>query len=124
MHDVWFGRFVGRWYPNANSRIELDLSYGDGNQDSASHDMFAANWGLRYDHGLSKGWSAFAGYRGGWFENDDNGGSDDGDWKEHTVLIGIRYSFGGLGVKANDRKGAGLDLPNYMRWAAAGETLD
>ena len=28
-----------------------------------------------------------------------------------------------LGISV-DRMGAGLDLPNFMRWAAAGETLD
>ena len=64
---------------------------------------------------------------GGWFENDSKKepfSGDHGDWLEHTGLIGIRYSFGGLGIKANDRKGAGLDLPNYLRWAAAGDTLD
>lgn len=124
-HDAWFVRAVGRYYPNATSRVQVELAYADGEQDSDDRDMYTLDWGVRYDRQISTSplWSAFAAYRGGYYDNGDSGG-DDGTWTEHLFFVGIRLNFGGLGIKANDRYGAGLDLPNYVRWAAAGDTLD
>ena len=67
----------------------------------------------------------FVGYRGARFDTEGAGpNDDDGQFTEHTIMVGTSYSFGGDSMREFDRVGATLDLPSFGRWIAAGAILD
>jgi hypothetical protein len=129
-HDAFFARAVARYFPNAHSRIQGELSYAHGEQDTDDKDQDIIGWGLRYDRDIadifpSSPASVFVGYRGGYFDN--GSGGDTGSFHDHTIYAGLRLTFGGAGgvdMLTSDRSGATLDIPDVGRWAASGEILD
>ncbi len=128
-HDAFFARGVVRYFPNADSRIQGELSFAHGEQDSDDQSQNIVGWGLRYDRGIanifpSSPASVFVGYRGSYFDN--GSGGDAGSFHDHTFMAGLRIPFGGGGADmlTSDRSGATLDIPDVGRWAASGEILD
>lgn len=123
LHNAWFMRGVGRYFWSDYSMAQAEIAYVDGEQDTDDQDMYGVSWGLRVEHQfMPVPVSLFAAYEGNYFENEDSG--DDGDFTEHSFLIGAKYAFGATGLKANDRYGATLDTPGFGRWVAAGNELD
>ena len=138
--DAVFVRGVGRWFMSETSRLEIEVSYADGDADTEPDSHTVVEWGVRYDTVLAGlpiigDTPVFIGYRGARFENDDapgngggggggEGGFDSEDYLDHTIMVGTTWSFGGDNMKQFDRVGATLDLPNFGRWVASGENLD
>lgn len=127
-HNAVFARGVGRWHISPDSRLQAEFAYANGDQDTDNQDMDIFEWGVRYDMVLAGlpligDTQLFVGYRG---TDVDNGTpvADNGAFTEHTVLIGTSHSFGGSTMKEVERFGAGLDLPDFMRWATYGNTVD
>ncbi|MEO9874351.1 MAG: hypothetical protein ABJM26_06325 [Anderseniella sp.] len=131
-HNALFVRGVGRWYITPDSRLQAEFSYANGDQDGIDgdrlNDMDVFEWGVRYDMLVSGipivgDTQFFVGYRG--FDADNGRSlSDTGAVTEHTIMVGTSHSFGGSSMKETERFGAGLDLPNFMRWASSGVWLD
>jgi len=130
-HDAFFVRGVARWFITPDSRLQGEISYVDGEQDTGdSYDMDIVEWNVRYDTILMGlpvigDTSVFVGYRGARFDNEGGGaGADDGQYTEHTIMVGTSHSFGGSSKREFDRVGATLDLPNFGRWIISGSSLD
>ena len=126
--DAFFVRGVGRWYITPDSRLQAEFAYADGKQDTDDQDMEVLQWGARYDMVLAGlpvigDTQVFVGYRGVHAENFDDPG-DNGEFTDRTIMVGSSHSFGGSSMKETERFGAGLDLPNFMRWGTFGEMLD
>lgn len=136
LHNAFFVRGVGRWFLSPDSRIQGEVSYATGDQDSfasngnGTYDMDVIEWGVRFDTVLPGlpvigDTPVFAGYRGARFDNEGNGsGDDDGQTTEHTIMVGFTHAFGGNSMQEFDRVGATLDLPGFARWVGYGENLD
>jgi hypothetical protein len=135
-HEAVFVRGVGRWFITPDSRLQGQVAYASGKQDSpsaggaAEFDMDIIEWGVRYDTVLQGlpvigDTPVYIGYRGARFDNEGAGSNiDDGQYTEHTIMVGTSYSFGGNTMREFDRVGATLDLPNFGRWVASGASLD
>jgi len=130
-HDAVFVRGVARWFITPDSRLQGQVSYAAGHQDSGdSYDMDIIEWGVRYAMILAGlpvigDTPVYIGYRGARFDNEGDGADDDdGQYTEHTIMVGTSYSFGGNTMREFDRVGATLDLPNFGRWVASGNSLD
>jgi len=130
-HDAFFVRGVARWFITPDSRLQGQIAYADGKQDGpAQYDMDIIEWGVRYDMILADlpvigDTPVYVGYRGARFDNEGSGpGGDDGQYTEHTIMVGTSYSFGGNTMREFDRVGATLDLPNFGRWVASGQNVD
>jgi hypothetical protein len=135
LHDAFFIRGVARWFMTPDSRLQGEIAYADGKQDSAgidtsTLDMQVIQWGARYDTVISEvpligDTAVFVGYRGTYFDNDCCGaGTDSGRFTEHTIMAGVSYHFGGMTLLDFDRVGATLELPTFGRWVAGGEQID
>lgn len=131
LHNAFFVRGVARWFMTPDSRLQGEVSYANGDQDSDDpFNMDIVQWGVRYDTVLAGlpliGDSAvFVGYRGGFYDiGVDPAQNETGRFTDHTVMAGFSYHFGGQTLQEFDRVGATLDLPNLGRWVAAGEQLD
>ncbi|MEM9471830.1 MAG: hypothetical protein AAGA00_07720 [Pseudomonadota bacterium] len=130
MQEAWFGRGVVRWFPTEDSRFQAEVSYADGIVDksessNAEDDGHLVEWAVRYDTLLTGlpvigDAGVFVGYRGGYFENED----ENERYTDHTVMVGFRHAFGGNSIKETDRIGATLDAPNFGRWVASGNITD
>ncbi|WP_337660564.1 hypothetical protein [Anderseniella sp. Alg231-50] len=130
-HDAVFVRGVARWFMTPDSRLQAQVAYVDGHQDTGdSYEMDIVEWGVRYDMILAGlpvigDTPVYVGYRGARFDNEGAGpGADDGQYTEHTIMVGTTYAFGGNSMREFDRVGATLDLPNFGRWVASGQSLD
>ncbi len=130
-HDAIFARGVARWFLTPNSRLQGEFAYASGHQDTGNaFDMDIIEWGVRYDTMIAGlplvgDTNVFVGYRGAHFENDDDlGGTDDGRYTDHTIMVGATYAFGGSTMQEFDRVGATFDLPNFGRWVASGQNVD
>ncbi|MEQ1519788.1 MAG: hypothetical protein ABL936_00795 [Aestuariivirga sp.] len=128
IRNAGFVRGVLRWFFTPDNRLQTELTYVDGTSDSGGDeaDTTVLEWSVRYDTVLPNlpilgDTNVFIGYRGTDF---DKNGSDPGGFTDHTVLLGFAHSFGANSVQEMDRSGATLDLPNFGRWVAAGETLE
>lgn len=119
--NAWFGRAVGRYFIDAGQRIEGELSYANGDQDSNEGNMDSWGWGIRYDRRMPEwGPTVFVAYRGNYY-NTDADSSDDDTLTEHTVLIGLNFAFGDPdSLIERDRNGVSVDAPNISRWSAWG----
>ena len=121
MHDdAVFVRGVGRWHMSPDSRLQAEFAYADGEQDTDDQEMEILEWGVRYDMILAGlpligDTQMFLGYRGVHADNGQPAG-DTGDFTEHTIMVGTSHSFGGSTIKEVERYGAGLDLPDFVRW--------
>jgi hypothetical protein len=122
--EGWFLRGVGRWFPNEDSLVEAELSYGQTSQFvDAVDDGKIWNWGLQGKMRMSEALPLYgtAAYRGGYYDATTAG--DDGS--EHMLMVGVNVLFGADSLKANDRLGATLNLPRLpTRSAPWGEGLD
>jgi len=123
-------RGVARYFLDPNARVQGELSWAHGEQDSDNQDGDAIGWGLRYDQGLggmfpSLPATAFLGYRGGYFESSGDGG-DNGSFSDHTIYAGLRITFGGgaVDLMTSDRAGTTLDIPDVGRWVSSGNIVD
>lgn len=123
--NAWFGRGVARYFLGANGKLEGELSYASGENDTDSDDMDVWGWGLRYERPVqSMDANLFLAYEGSYYQATNNGAIDD-ELTEHTIKLGLNVPFGVKGQKYVDRHGATLDLPMVTRWAAYGvDVLD
>jgi len=129
LHDAFFVRGVARWFMTPDSRLQGEVAYADGEQDSDNKDMDVIQWGVRYDTVIGGlpiigDTAVFVGYRGTRFDNICCNDSDTGRFTEHTIMAGYTYHFGGMTLLDFDRVGATLDLPTFGRWVAGGEQID
>jgi hypothetical protein len=126
-HDFWFVRGVGRYFMSDTTMLQVELSYGRGQQDTVNYTAEIWGWGAKVEHAL---WSwpvtGFLAYEGSYYDNHGAGGpgNDDGQFAEHVLLAGISVRLGHTGAKINDRYGTSLDVPNIGRWATQGLTTD
>jgi opacity protein-like surface antigen len=130
LRDAIFGRGIVRWFMDSNTRLQAEIAYVDGESDSDADDMTIVEWGLRYDTVIPGlpilgDSNVFVGYRGAHFEKSDaNNSGDDGEFVDHTIMVGFTHRFGTQTIMETDRYGATLDLPNFGRWVSAGQTLE
>ena len=123
VHNGVFGRLVGRYFVSDMTRLQGEVSIVGAKQDNDDQNTTIVGWGVRFDHTLeSYPLDVFLKYRGAYYDN-GNGG-DSGHFTDHTVAVGISFSFGSQGMLAKDRTGATLDLPEFGRWIASGNILD
>lgn len=122
--DAWFGRGVARFFLDPNAKLEGELSYANGENDSDADDMDVWGWGLKYERAIASiDSNVFVAYEGNHYEA-DNGASTD-ELTEHVIKLGLSVAFGIEGQKYVDRHGATLDLPVVTRWSAYGvDVLD
>jgi hypothetical protein len=117
--DAWFGRGVARFFVDANVKLEGELSYAAGEQETSAGDMDVWGWGLRYERAInSMDSSFFVAYEGNYYNSDADAPSN--ELTEHVVKLGLSVAFGIEGQKYIDRHGATLDLPMVTRWSAYG----
>lgn len=117
--DAWFGRGVVRYFLDANLKLEGELSYAGGEQDTNAGDMDVWGWGLRYERALTAmDASIFLAYQGNYY--DSSADAVDDTLTEHVLKLGLSVAFGIEGQKYIDRHGATLDLPMVTRWSAYG----
>lgn len=132
--DAVFVRGVARWFVDPDTRLQLEAAYADGTTDNTNpHDAHIVEWGVRFDTVLAGlpvigDTAVFVGYRGAHYEREfdpiNDGFDGDSRYTDHTFMVGSSYHFGGTTRKEFERVGAGLDLPNFGRWSAAGENID
>ena len=68
--DAWFGRGVVRYFLDANLKLEGELSYAGGEQDTNAGDMDVWGWGLRYERALTAmDASIFLAYQGNYYDS-------------------------------------------------------
>ena len=128
MTDAWFVRGVARWFPNAKTRIQAQLSYADGEEkhggcceEGGTADYDAYSWGLRVDRIFGRyPIAAFLDYGGTVVDMDIPGCCfTDEEYTEHRVMVGLAFHFGVNNLKQQDRRGVTLDTPDVGRWTAA-----
>lgn len=103
--DIWGARGVARYFLNDNFKVEGEVGYrtldfGGGDLDQWT---LAAQADYRFD---STPFSVFGRYQ---FDNYSADG--EGDIDTHKILVGFRGTFGADTLKAEDRFGATMDLP-------------
>lgn len=129
LRDALFGRGIVRWFTDSDSRWQGEVAYVDGDTDEGDPSgMTIVEWGVRYDTVIRDlpilgDKSVFVGYRGAHFDKDNSGG-DPGEFTDHTIMVGFTHRFGTETIMDTDRYGATLDMPNFGRWVAAGQTLE
>lgn len=115
LDDGFFARGVVRYFPTADSRIQLEGTYI--NMDyfgPAAGDIEVFSVKARYDFVLAGmpvigDTPVYLGYRGTFRDNCVFDGSDVDD---HTIMVGTSYSFSGDRLTV-DRQGATLDTPDF-----------
>lgn len=115
--NAWFGRGVARFFMDGNTKLEGELSYASGENDTDADDMDVWGWGLRYERAVpSMDAGLFLAYQGNYYDNSTEART----LTEHTLKLGLSFAFGIEGQKYVDRHGATLDLPMVTRWSAYG----
>ena len=125
--NAWFGRGVVRYFLDSNVKLEGELSYANGENDTDIDDMDVWGWGLRYERAIkSMDADIFVAYQGNRYDSTDpNLPADHTELTEHVIKLGLNFAFGIEGQKYIDRQGATLDLPMVTRWSAYGvDVLD
>jgi hypothetical protein len=117
-------RGVGRYFFTKDCKLELDLSYlqGDGVIDGSDDDGDAWEWGASVQTRIAEAplYGTLA-YRGGSYDATTEG--DDGEI--HMVTLGITYLLGTQDLMDNDRNGISLDTPTApLRAAGVFSELD
>ncbi len=121
LDDGLFVRGVVRWFPDAESRFQLEGTYLNADYESSSQDMEAFSVKARYDFTFNNipffgSMPLYVAYRGTFRDScgivsvNDNSSSFDTD--DHTFMIGSSYSFSGDRLTL-DRQGATLDTPDF-----------
>ena len=117
-----FGRVGLRYFLDSNALISGNLLYGAGENGSATDDLDYYSWDVTYRRRIgTTPISWFVAYNGNRFEIDDTSGEE--DLTEHIATLGLTLTFGPSSLKANDRRGATLDVPTTPI-RAAGYTSD
>jgi hypothetical protein len=115
LRKAGFARVVGRGFIGDDFKLEAEVSYAKGKMDPDHDNVWLLGWGAELEYRLgSLPVSAFVGYTGARYYQDD-------DWDvlyEHRIGFGVRAYFGRESLKANDRRGASLDMPRYLGWNA------
>jgi len=114
--NAGFVRVVPRVFVGDNFKIEpLKLSYTEGTMDPDRDNVWILGWGAELEYRLENlPVSAFLSYDGARYDQED-------DWDvlyEHRIGFGVRLYFGQESLKTNDRHGASLELPPYLKWGA------
>ena len=128
LDDGIFARGVFRWFPTADSRLQLEGTYLNAQYDAAGFgDMEAFSVKARYDFTLG-GMPVFGAvpvyiaYRGTFRDNCFDSVFASTDIDDHTFMIGSSYSFSGDRLTV-DRQGATVDTPDfYYSCLASDET--
>jgi hypothetical protein len=114
MTDAWWVRGVARFYAGADTRIQGEFSYADGEErNSGGDEVTAMTWGGRIDHSFGGPVAVFVGYKGTNIENVDLSPEE---ITEHTVTLGLNLRFGADSIKSADRNGPSFDTPDVGRW--------
>jgi len=113
LKNAGFGRTVVRYFCGEDFEIEAELSYAQGKMDDDEDDVGIFGWGLGAEYRLTgTPVAGFVAYTGARYDQ-----SDDHDvLYEHRIGFGVRAYFGSASLKANDRRGASLDLPRWLEW--------
>ncbi len=103
--DIWGARGVARYFLHDNFKVEGEVGYrtldfGEGDLDQWT---LAAQADYRFDN---TPFSVF-----GRYQFDNYSGDGEGDLNSHKLLVGFRGTFGADTLKAEDRFGATMDLP-------------
>jgi len=111
LKNAGFGRVVGRAFCGDDFMLASELSYTQGKMDPDEDNVWILGWGAELEYrpgGMPL--SGFLGYTGSRYFQDD----DSDVLYEHRVGFGVRVYFGQNSLRANDRRGASLDLPRYL----------
>lgn len=115
MTNAWWVRGVARFYAGADTRLQGEFSYADGEEnDSGADPITVFGWGARIDHSFGGPVAIFLGYKGNNIENDD--GFSPEEITDHTVSIGLNLHFGAGSLREADRNGPSFDTPDVGRW--------
>ncbi len=113
IRDALFARGVVRHYFGADTLIQAEAAYVNGEMDDDNDDMDIWSVGARLQHRFDFWPGAFyVGYRGDFADQDDTAGPID----SHMIQFGATYTFGSDSLQDNERHGAAMDLPAFMRW--------
>jgi hypothetical protein len=131
--DGVFGRGVVRWFPTADSRLQLEATYlrlsGSVFSDPDPSDTDVWSWKARYDFNLDVipvlgPLPVFVAYRGT-LRDDCIRGFDgsSADLTDHTFMVGTSYSFNGDRLTI-DRQGATADTPDIGNMSGCSSLSD
>jgi len=117
LDDGFFARGVLRYFPTADSRLQVEGTYINMDYVSGGADMDAfivkARYDMTVDLPLMGSTPLWVGYRGTFRDNCLAGGNALRDLDDHTFMIGTSYSFSG-DMLTVDRQGATLDTPDFV----------
>ncbi|MEM9471833.1 MAG: hypothetical protein AAGA00_07735 [Pseudomonadota bacterium] len=133
LDDGIFARGVVRWFPTADSRLQLEGTYLNAEYSSGAlvsfDDMEAFSVKARYDFTVAGlpilgALPVYVAYRGTFW----NGCGESNifasvDTDDHTVMVGTSYSFSGDKMTV-DRQGATVDTPDFRHSCVASETIN
>lgn len=132
LDDGVFARGVIRWFPTADSRLQLEGTYVKADYAiSGLGDMEAFSVKARYDFVLGAmpivgDLPVFVAYRGTFRDNCTvislNDEETSGDVDDHTIMVGTSYSFS-VDRLTVDRQGATLGTPDFNH-SCAGSVFD
>jgi hypothetical protein len=124
-HDAAFIRGVGRYFLSSSTVISGEVLAAAGKQDTnGSYSMDVVTWGVKLEHALaSHPMVLTAAYEGGHYDNGCCAG-DRGRFTDHRFLIGAKVMFGEGDLFTNDRFGQTVDLPDFARIVASGNSVD
>jgi hypothetical protein len=113
LKNAGFARAVGRFFIGDDFEIEAEGSYAQGKMDPDGDNVLIPGWGVELDYRLpGTPIAGFLRYTGAYYFQDD----DTDKMLENRIGFGLRAYFGQPSLKANDRRGASLDLPRYLQW--------
>lgn len=114
-----FVKAQARYYLSDSTKLTGSVAYAAAHEgfDELATNIF--DWGLRFDQGLGDvPVSLFAAYNGSSYNNGI------GSYTDHVVKVGLQIKLGGSSGAGFEHNGASLDLPNFGRWVAAGNSID
>lgn len=122
LDNAWFVRGVARAFLSDYTMAQGEIAFADGQNDidGVTDDVDVLQWGARVEHqfhdvGFTNGFlSGFAEYRG-MYVDDDNGGGANGEFTDHTILVGLKIAVNQPNLRSHYRNGPGLSLPNFAR---------
>jgi len=114
--NAGFVRVFPRFFVGDNFKIEIpEISYTQGTMDPDRDKVWILGWRAELEYRPENlPVSAFLSYTGARYDQED-------DWDvlyEHRIGFGVRLYFGQESLKANEHRGASLELPPYLQWGA------
>jgi len=132
-----FVRAVGRYFWTPDDKLQLEGGYALGSDlrppaffslVAATGDQNIFDWGARYEHRFADS-IVSAGFEYAGFHYDNSvsptRGAGNNDANEHVFLLSVKFHFGQGSLLSEDRRGATLETPSFVRalpWA--GEVND